>query len=281
MEQSLSANGHHPPERRHEPAWHEPARHPALSDNEIHLWVTSLDRPAAQVRSLARNLSPEESHRASRFYFEKDRDRFVVARGVLRAILGSYLGIQPREVRFNYNAYGKPSLAPAAGVRALNFNLSHSRELALLAFTRAGRVGVDLEFMRPDFATNEVAQRFFSGQETDALRSLSSSLRTEGFFNCWTRKEAYVKARGEGLSHPLDSFSVSLTPGEPARLLSIKGRPAEVDRWNLHNLSVAAGYAAALAVESPRAALKLWRVRAETFTSVGCLGASGVTAQRQ
>jgi 4'-phosphopantetheinyl transferase len=258
----MCANGQHTPE-----LWHEPALHPALSDNEIHIWVTSLDRPAAQVSNLSRNLSPDESHRASRFRFEKDRDHFIVARGVLRALLGGYLGLGPRELRFSYNAYGKPSLAPAAGSPTLDFNLSHSHELALLAFTRARRVGVDLEFIRPDFATHEIAQRFFSKQETDALRSLSSDLRTEGFFNCWTRKEAYVKARGEGLSHPLDKFCVSLTPGEPASLLSIKGRPTEVNRWHLHNLPVATGYAAALALETPHATLKLWRVGAETFTS--------------
>jgi 4'-phosphopantetheinyl transferase len=258
----MSPDGHHTPE-----LWREPSRQPALLEDEIHIWVTSLDRPAEQVYNLSRHLSPDESDRASRFRFQTDRDRFVVARGTLRAVLGGYLNLKPRELRFNYSAYGKPSIEPGAGSQAISFNLSHSHELALLAFTRARRVGVDLEFICPDFATQEVAQRFFSKDETDALSALSSERRAEGFFNCWTRKEAYVKARGEGLSHPLDTFSVSLTPGEPASLLSIKGSPAEADRWSLRDLPVAAGYAAALAVENRHAQLKLWRVRSDMFAS--------------
>jgi len=160
-----------------------------------------------------KSLVPDERQRAERFRFERDRRRFIVAHGVLRDILGRYLKCSPAQVSFSYNQYGKPALAQESEAIGLRFNMSHSHEVALYALTRAREVGVDVELLREDFASLEIAERFFSRSEVALLNSLAPELRTDGFFNCWTRKEAYIKALGEGLSHPLDRFAVSLAPG--------------------------------------------------------------------
>jgi 4'-phosphopantetheinyl transferase len=220
-----------------------------LARDEVHVWRASLEQPGARVGELRALLSPEEKGRAARFHFEKDRAHFVVARGVLRTLLGLYLGSRPAELNFTYSPFGKPALAldrPSAP--PILFNVSHSGGLALYAFTRGREVGVDVEQARADFAGEEIAARFFSAREVECLRAVGQDLRTEAFFNCWTRKEAYIKAIGEGLSRPLDSFAVSLTPGEPAALL-YSANASEPSRWSFRELKPAPGYAAALAVE--------------------------------
>jgi 4'-phosphopantetheinyl transferase len=216
---------------------------------DVHVWRVVLDQPAIRLQSLWEQLAPEERDRAARFHFPKDRDRFVAARGLLRVILGAYLGVDPAGLRFTKNAYGKPALAEQRGPDDLRFNLSHSHELVLYAITRGREVGIDVEWMRPDLADEEIAARFFSPREVAALRALPEPQRLEAFFNCWTRKEAFIKARGEGLSLPLDEFDVSLAPGEPAALLGTCWDPHEAGRWSLRALSPGPGYAAALAVE--------------------------------
>jgi 4'-phosphopantetheinyl transferase len=182
-------------------------------------------------------------------------------------LLGKYLNLSSAELRFQYSPYGKPSLDNVSPGERLRFNLSHSHERALVAFTRAGKMGVDLEFMRADFDFHEVAERWFSAREVEMFSALPASLRTEAFFNCWTRKEAYVKARGEGLSHPLKSFSVSLAPDEAARFLSIEGDAMHYSRWSLQNLQVAEGYAAALAVENTHCETFLWEAEPEALAA--------------
>jgi 4'-phosphopantetheinyl transferase len=211
------------------------------------------------VQQLAQTLSEEEHRKAKCFHFEQDRKRFIVGRGVLRTILGLYLGVEPSLLRFCYNSHGKPYLADRFGGGALQFNLSHSHELALYAFTRGREIGVDLEYIRYIPDAEQIAASFFSARENTVLHTLPTSQKQETFFNCWTRKEAYIKAIGNGLAQPLDKFDVSLAPGEPARLLSVDGAPEEASRWSLKALTPAPGYVAALAVEGHNWSLTYWQ----------------------
>jgi 4'-phosphopantetheinyl transferase len=209
-----------------------------------HLWSIALDRADHEVERLAALLGPDERARAERFVFPRDRRRFVVARAALRTILGRYLDHPPGRVAFTYGPRGKPSVAGGP-----EFNLAHSHELALCAVARRA-VGVDLEWRRPIEHLEEVAQTAFSPNERMALLALPAAERPDGFLRCWTRKEAYVKARGDGLHLPLDGFDVSLDPDD-ARLLASRLDPAEPTRWSLVSLEPAAGYVGALAIAGP------------------------------
>jgi 4'-phosphopantetheinyl transferase len=210
-----------------------------------------LDEPRlAAMRAL---LSDDELQRAARFHFERDRNHFIAARGLLRQLLGRYLDREPAALCFAYGARGKPTLLG----HALRFNLSHSHGLALFAFALGCELGIDVEQIRLGFAAAEIAQHFFSPCEVAALRALPAAQQAEGFFNCWTRKEAFIKGRGDGLYMPLESFDVTLTPGEPAQMLEVRGEPGAAARWFLEALTPEPGYAAALAVEgcTPRLTL--------------------------
>ena len=240
--------------------WLAPPSDVTLPNGAVHVWRTSLDLSAPQVQRLRQTLAGDELSRAARFHFERDRTHYTVARGVLRDLLSRYLKAQPHQLRFDYSPYGKPALA-APGHAALNFNVSHSHGMALFAITRGREIGVDIEYIRADFECAEIAERFFSSQENAVLRTLPAGVQHEAFFNCWTRKEAYIKAIGEGLSHPLDEFDVSLAPGEPAALLTSRGDPREVERWSLKELFPAPGYVAALAVEGSDWRLSCWQWR--------------------
>ena len=232
-----------------------------LSSAEVHVWRACLDPDASCVEHLQRTLSADESHRAARFHFPRDRRRFIVARGVLRDILGRYLGVPPSELGFRYSSYGKPALADAGDEEGLRFNISHSHEMALFAVTRGREIGVDIEYLRREIACEEIAERFFSIHERASLRALPAEAKHQAFFNCWTRKEAYIKAHGEGLSLPLDQFDVSLAPGEPAALLATRGDPREALRWSLQALTPGPGYVAALAVEGQGWHCSCWQWR--------------------
>ena len=221
------------------PAW------PAISHGEVHLWKVDLSAAAADWRALSR----DEHERAARFHFEKDRQHFKASRSALRTVLARYVNLLPESLTFAQTEFGKPFLTnpKAAG---LLFNMSHSGQLALIAVAREREVGVDIELMRADFATNEVAEHFFSVAEIYTLSGLEPHLRTQAFFNCWTRKEAYVKARGEGLSMPLDVFDVSLAPDTSAAMLSNRFDKFEPSRWIFQDLQIAPDYAGALVVEA-------------------------------
>src|SRR5262245_61483501 len=175
---------------------------------------------------------------AIRYYRPADRDRYVVGRGILRKILSAYLAIGPGELRFTYNEYGRPAVSDDQNDRGLNFNLSHSAELALYAVTGGRVVGIDIEYMREDFASLEIAEHFFSRDEVAALKSLPADQRTAGFFNCWSRKEAFIKAKGMGVSYPLDRFTVSLAPGEAPALLKVDDDKLEVALWKMYELKI-------------------------------------------
>jgi 4'-phosphopantetheinyl transferase len=181
---------------------------------------------------------------------------------LLRTILGRYLDVAPGTVRFCYGPHGKPALiAEMAEQTGVRFNVAHSHDLALYAVTRGREVGIDVERIRAEVASTEIAQRFFSPAEVAALCALPDELQTEAFFACWTRKEAYIKATGGGLSHPLDGFDVSLTPGEPVVALRTHADPQEAARWSLRALDPGPGYAAAVAVEATRWNLTCWQWR--------------------
>ena len=234
-----------------------PNQCPTLGADEVHLWRANLDDHAAgSLRSL---LSPDEISRADRFHFSKDRNHYTVARALLRRLLGSYVNTSAAELRFSYAEKGKPFLADSELGR-VNFNLAHSHEMAVYAFSLDRELGVDLEFIRADFGGEKIAERFFSPHEVDVLKTVSAELKNEAFFNCWTRKEAYIKARGEGLSLPLDQFDVSLAPGEAAALLRNHKEPGETTRWSMQSVAMPDGYVAALVAEGHNWKLKTFDV---------------------
>lgn len=220
----------------------------ALPDGEVHIWNLSTPLQQVVLDQLSGLLSPDELQRAARFRFPRDANQFISSRGLLRTLLASYLARDPRSLRFHYSEKGKPEL-PSALSAGLCFNVAHSGDIILWAFTRSRRLGVDVEQVRKDFSTAEIAERFFSVGERAQLRALPAVRRHEAFFQCWTRKEAYLKATGDGLSLPLDQFDVTLAPGQPAHLLQTRPDPAEAERWLMRSLDVGPDYAAALVVE--------------------------------
>jgi len=234
-----------------------------LAPAELHLWQATLNDRLAE--SLEGVLSAEEISRADRFHFAKDRTAFVAARGLLRTLLSVYLQTNPEELRFSYAEKGKPFLEEGQQ-GAIKFNLAHSHGMAICAFAHRREVGVDLEYIREELADEKIAERFFSVSEIEMLKSVPAELRKRAFFNCWTRKEAYIKARGEGLSMPLDEFDVSLTPGEPAALLRNHKEPQEVRRWTMRDIPAPSGYVAALVVEGNDCRLKSSRLEEDRLS---------------
>ncbi len=223
-----------------------------LGPGEVHVWSALLDPASTDIGRFSEILSRDEKERASRFHFEKNRNEFIISRGSLRALLGSYLEVPASEVGFAYSRYGKPYLVDSHHISPVEFNLSHSEGIVLLAFTRGRKVGVDIEYVGRNFDFEEIAERFFSRAEQQMLRNTPAEERGTAFFHCWTRKEAYIKALGNGLSHSLFEFDVSLAPKQISALLATRPDPSEADRWLLRDLPVAAGYVAALAVEADR-----------------------------
>jgi 4'-phosphopantetheinyl transferase len=239
--------------------WRPPPAGVELPADEVHVWRASLSQPPERLERWRGALAPDERERAARFHFERDRRRFVAARGQLREVLSRYAGLAAGDLRFLYASHGKPYLADESGGAWLRFNVSHAGELALYAVARGRELGVDIEEVRADVEHEEIAGQFFSAPEAAALRALAAGLRREAFFLCWTRKEAYIKGIGEGLSLPLDSFDVSLTPGEPAALLAVRGDAREAARWTLKDLDVGPGYHAALVAEGRDWDLQRWQ----------------------
>jgi 4'-phosphopantetheinyl transferase len=241
------------------PPWRFPPETLVLGRDDVHVWRADLAQTTSEIQSFLDTLAADEQARAARFHFERDRKHFIVARGVLRAILGSYLNRAPECLSFCYSSYGKPTLAGASDGNAIRFNVSHSHGAALYAVTRGREVGIDLERIRYGLAVMEIAERFFSRREVATLRALPTEAQRQAFFHCWTRKEAYIKARGEGLSLPLDQFDVSLASGEPDALLGSQRDPSETSSWLLQELAYAPGYVAALAAEGRNWRLTCWQ----------------------
>jgi len=225
---------------------------PDLLADQVHVWRVPLNQNPGRISELNEVLSADERARADRFHFEKDRNQFIEARASLRLLLSKYLSVSAKEVTLSFGVQGKPALANGLSNNGLGFNLSRRDGLALIAVTRDREIGVDVELVRPDLPIFEIAAVSFSESELAALRSLPVNLQAAGFYNCWTRKEAYIKARGEGFSFPLKQFDVSLVPGAAARLLEVRGDTSEAERWTLQELSVGDGYVAALAFAGAR-----------------------------
>lgn len=226
--------------------WLDPADNLVLSEQEVHIWRADLDLIESSLSTFLELLSPDEKNRAQKFRFARDRRNFIAARGVLRSMIGKYLEINPAEISFQYNEFGKPDIA---GNYPLNFNISHSQNMAVFAFTKRFNIGIDVEYVNPDVEVKEIAGNFFSTNEIANLFALPDKQQTLGFFNCWTRKEAFIKAVGEGLSFPLDKFEVSLEPDKPAKLLATDWDPNAVSKWSMYAMSPGANFVGSVAIE--------------------------------
>jgi 4'-phosphopantetheinyl transferase len=220
----------------------------ALPEDEVHLWQVDLALVAKAEQRWEGILSADERARAARFHFAQDRQYFTATRALLRMVLGSYVDGDPKALVFRYSEKEKPSLASPRSASRVEFNVSHSGGVAMLAFARERLLGVDVEQLRENFDHEAIALRFFSEQELVQLAELKPSERFHGFFRCWTRKEAYIKAQGTGLSLPLHQFDVSLSPGDENALLSTRPDAIEAARWSLREVPASEGYLAALCV---------------------------------
>jgi 4'-phosphopantetheinyl transferase len=231
-------------------------RYELLAD-EVHVWRANLEQPQSCWASLIRVLSAEERERAGRYHFEADRKRCIIGRGLTRLLLAHCLRESPERLRFVYNAFGKSALA-SERLAHLQFNVSHSGDWILVALSRGRQLGVDVERHRSDMASDAIAARFFSPSECSVLAGLPPEMRCTAFFSCWTRKEAYLKARGDGLSLALDQFDVAFAPGAEPRLIATWHDPVDAERWTLADLQVGSDYAGAIAVQGANWQLKCW-----------------------
>jgi 4'-phosphopantetheinyl transferase len=227
---------------------------PKFQTDQVHVWAVRSLSEGDCIPSLYSTLSPDELQRAAAFRFEKHKNHYIAARGLLRAILGGYVGKPAEAIEFKYGPHGKPYLCGAEKCR-LQFNLSHSEDCTVYAVTRDRELGIDVERIKELPEMDSVARRFFSQAEGADLRVVPSELRAQAFYNCWTRKEAYIKAVGSGLSLALDQFRVSLLPDQPAALLSIQDDADAASCWTMHDLHPWDGFVAALAIPSPTCSL--------------------------
>jgi 4'-phosphopantetheinyl transferase len=218
-----------------------------LPEDGTALYLFDLNAPAYADAQWWELLSIDEQQRAARFHFARDRQNYGATRALLRSLLGAYLQASPRELSFQYSDKGKPGLDSRHYGRRLVFNVSHSGDFALLGFSSRNAIGVDIEKIRVDFDSRAIAERFFSAREQKELSQIPADQQHRAFFRCWTRKEAFIKAIGEGLSHPLDQFDVSLNAAGPV-LLATRPDASEAERWCVQAVDAGPGYAAAIAI---------------------------------
>jgi 4'-phosphopantetheinyl transferase len=231
---------------------------PVLPPGTIACWQVDLEQPEARVEALATLLSADERERAARFVFPRDRRRFTVTRACLRALLARPCGEDATAIRFAYARHGKPSLAAPAP--AVHFSVSHAADVALIALTRDQPLGVDVEAVRPLADLLGVAARFFTRAENEAITTVPATERELAFFLCWTRKEAFSKALGDGLTLALDRYRVSCRPGEPARILEIDGSAAAGAEWTVHDIWPGPGFVGAAVLRGAPRPLDLRRL---------------------
>ena len=220
----------------------------SLGSNEVHIWVIPLDQNPLDGMDLYQYLSQDEINRAERFHFDKHRRRFAISHNALRQILAMYLDVNPAEIKYDQTSHGKPWLTGPFKEGGLFFNLTHSHELALTAVTRRGEIGIDVEYLKDFVDIDGIATRFFSTLEQAVYLDLPEDQKVKGFYNCWTRKEAFIKAIGEGLSHPLDKFDVTLAPGDTPRFLRIGEEEDDSSKWTLESIDSISGYVGAVAL---------------------------------
>lgn len=242
-------------------SWLDTNQPSTIDSGEVHIFCVSMNQPGSRLQEFFQALSSNEVKKKDRFHFVKDRDRYVIRHGVLRKILGSYLDVPACSVDIEYTEYGKPIIMGNNDDSWLQFNLTSSRDLALIAVTRMNPIGVDLEYMIDDFPYMDIALKYFSSGEMRQLYALPEESHKRAFFDGWARKEAYVKARGEGLSIPLDRFEVSICPGDRAELLHHDDDLHESFRWSLQAIDLGDHYAAAFAVEGPLCECTFWDLR--------------------
>jgi 4'-phosphopantetheinyl transferase len=229
-----------------------------MGSNEVHVWRACFDVSVPQCENLLAILSADEIERAMRFHFEKDKIRFIAARGILRQILGRYLNISPEKFYFGYTSYGKPFVENSEGYDPMFFNLSHAGDFALFAFSHSGNIGIDIEKIRNDVAVMQIAGRFFSEQEIRSLEAVDGSRQIELFFQYWARKEAFIKAIGEGVSFPLEKCDVSSVAGSGLFPVTLLNNPTENARWHVQDLFPKNGYTAAIVVEEKDCEFSYW-----------------------
>ncbi len=233
-----------------------------LSENNVHIWSTNLKLGSSKIEKLSTILSSDEKDRANKFYFERDKNRFIIARGTLRKILSRYLNIEPKKLQFTYSERGKPYLPDTS----ILFNLSHSQDLALYAITQVNLIGIDLEYIRPMNDAENLTKRFFSPQEYNLISQLPPQKQQETFFKLWTCKEAYLKATGDGLAGGLEKVEICLTPEKPVEFFSINQDIKEASRWYLHQFIPQPNYIAAVAVAGKNQNLSFWQINNTDIT---------------
>ena len=238
--------------------WKPGPKRPRVCEHDVHVWRSSLDLSGAERSELAQSLSRQEQERAERFATDKLRHRYVVGRGILRSLLGSYLGRPPGDLRIRYGEHEKPYLSGDTDEAILQFNVSHSGDLALFAFSREREIGVDLERIRSDLGQTEIASRFFSASESARLLDLPQEQQSDYFFALWTCKEAFVKARGGGISFGLARFDVQLEPGADSAVIVSNEEAKGFAPWFAYRFDPGPGYAGALAVGERSPKISLW-----------------------
>lgn len=241
------------------PSWNAPPTQLLLSRKDVHIWRAALDLPSKSVRELKGSLSINERLKAERFSFERDKSQFVAARGILRLILSSYLSVEPGAIQFSFEKNGKPRLQNVFGKTDIQFNLSHSQGLALYVFTLGHEVGVDIEYIREISEMEQIVEQFFSVRERVFFSTLPASQKQETFFNWWTRKEAFMKATGDGLSYPLDMLDVSAGAAKSVKLLRTVGDVKEGPRWLMWDVRPAEGFMGAVMVEGGGWDVQCWQ----------------------
>ncbi len=237
-------------------SWPEGPLHPSMTADAVDVWRIELGRNAGDLQRDARLLSTDEEARAGRFRFDTHRHRFIARRAALRRILGRYLHAPPADLHFQTNRHGKPRLESSSPVR---FSASHTHDLALVAVAERHELGVDIERLDRAVELQRLARRFFAPAEADVIAGCEGAAAVAAFFACWTRKEAYVKARGVGLSMGLDTFEVAIDPAAPVALLRTDDDPAQRRRWSMFHLEPGAGYCGALTVEGADPSIRRWR----------------------
>ena len=243
---------------------------PPLGRGEIHVWHFGLDVDPGALPALRALLDDTERGRADRFYRAIHGNRFTVGRATLRRMLAGYTGASPEGLAFTYGPDGKPGLHPDAHPDHVCFNLSHSGDFAACAVRRERAVGLDIEMIRPSPDFLKIARRFFAPDEAEQLEALPAGEQLAAFYQCWTAKEALVKAWGQGLSAPLDQFSVRVAPRETA-LLRIDFSDRAAEAWQVRAIAAPPGFACALASEGPAGAVRVgsitpapWRATMES-----------------
>jgi 4'-phosphopantetheinyl transferase len=221
-----------------------------LTDSDLHVWCASLNASQQDLSHYLSLLSLDEKARAEQFYFEKDRDRFITGRGLLRSLLGDYLGLEPSKIQFKYGIHGKPALLSHINGKSLEFNLSHSKDRILFIFNWNKPIGIDIEYIQPLKDMDDFALQFFTPNEFKFIHSLSKEQKQESFFKIWTGKEAFLKANGSGLATPINHIEVCLTTERSISLTSIDGDHEQAARWRLELFTPFSGFQASLAIET-------------------------------